>query len=66
MKLIKMGKNVTKKILVWHMAVEMIKKLVGKGNCSCTIYFLVKILLVKLNNLNTSICLNLNDGTSKQ
>ena len=32
----------------------------------CRIYFLVKILLVKLKNLHTSACLNLNYGTAKQ
>ena len=31
-----------------------------------TLYFLVKILLVKLKNLHTSVCWNLNYGTKKQ
>ena len=33
---------------------------------SCTFYFLVKILLVKLKNLHTSACLKLNYCTTKQ
>ena len=33
---------------------------------SSTLYVLVKILLVKLKNLHTSACLNLNYGTTKQ
>ena len=32
----------------------------------CTLYFLVKILLVKLKNLNTLACLNLSYGQTKQ
>ena len=32
----------------------------------CTFYFLVKILLVKLKNLNTLACLNLSYGQTKQ
>ena len=32
----------------------------------CTLYFLVKILLVKLKNLNTLACLNLSYGQAKQ
>ena len=35
-------------------------------NYSCTSYFLVKILLVKLKNLHTSACLKLNYCTTKQ
>ena len=35
-------------------------------NYSCTLCFLVKILLVKLKNLHTSACLKLNYGTTKQ
>ena len=50
---------------------EMIKKqgrasLYISCNYSCTINFLVKILLVKLKNLHTSACLRLNYGTTKQ
>ena len=32
---------------------------------ACKLYFLVKILLVKLNNLRPSACLNLNYSTTK-
>ena len=35
-------------------------------NDSCTLYFLEKILLVKLKNFYTSACLNVNYGTAKQ
>ena len=35
-------------------------------NYSCTLYLLVKIKEVKLKNLHTSACLNLNYGTTKQ
>ena len=58
--------------------VEMVEKRVGqsckiifflfkKSSCSyaCKLYFLVKILLVKLNNLHPSACLNLNYSTTK-
>ena len=58
------------KDLIWHMVGEMVKKL-GWGrlliscNYSCTFYSLVKILLVKLKNLHTSACLQLNCCTTK-
>ena len=50
---------------------EMVKKqgrarLYISCNYSCTSYFLVKILLVKLKNLHTSACLKLNYCTTKQ
>ena len=35
-------------------------------NYSCSLYFLVKIFLVKLKNLHPSACLNLNYGATKQ
>ena len=35
-------------------------------NYFCTLYILVKMLLVKLKNLHTSACLNLNNDTTKQ
>ena len=49
---------------------EMVKKqgwarLFISCNYSCTFYFLVKILLVKLKNLHTSACLKLNCCTTK-
>ena len=49
---------------------EMVKKqgwarLFISCNYSCTFYFLVKILLVKLKNLHTSACLKLNYCTAK-
>ena len=34
-------------------------------NCFCTLYFLMKLLLVKLKNLRTSALLNLNYGTTE-
>ena len=49
----------------------MVKKQ-GRGrfyllsNYFYTLYFLVKMLLVKLKNLHTSVYLNLNYGTTKQ
>ena len=50
---------------------EMVKKqgrarLYISCNYSCTSYFLMKILLVKLKNLHTSACLKLNYCTTKQ
>ena len=51
-----MVKNIKIKVLIWHIVVEMVKKW-GKArfylsyNYSYTLYFLVKILLVKLKNL---------------
>ena len=50
---------------------EMVKKWVRARfylsyNYSSTLYFLVKILLVKLKNLHTSACLNPNYGRAKQ
>ena len=66
-----MGKNVRIKILIWNMAGEMVKKQ-GRGrfyllsNYFYTLYFLAKMLLVKLKNLHTSVYLNLNYGTTKQ
>ena len=71
MKLFKMGKNVRIGILIWHMVDEMVKKQ-GRArfylscNYFCTLYFLVKMSLVKLKNLHTSACLNLNYGKTKQ
>ena len=63
MKLFTMGKNVKIKIFIWHMVGEMVKNGVGQGltliQLFCTLYFLVKLLLVKLKNLNPSTCLNL-------
>ena len=35
-------------------------------NYSCTLYFLAKILLVRLRKLHTSACMNLDYGTAKQ
>ena len=59
------------KYLIWHMVREMVKKyrrvrLYISCNYSCTSYFLMKILLVKLKNLHTSACLKLNYCTTKQ
>ena len=49
---------------------EMVKKQ-GRARFSsyiyfCTLYLLVKMLLVKLRNLHTSACLNLNYGIATQ
>ena len=68
MKLFKIGKNVRIKILIWHMAGEMIKKwgrFYLSCNYSCSLHLLVKIKEVKLNNLHTLACLNLRYGTTK-
>ena len=68
MKLFKIGKKCKDKELIWHMMGELVKKQ-GRArfyiscNYSCTLQFLVKILLGKLKNLHTSGCLNLNYGT---
>ena len=62
MELFEMRKNLRKKNLIWHMLGEMVEKQ-GKArlhisyNYSCTLYFLVKILLVKLKNFHTLTCL---------
>ena len=51
---------------------KCLKNRLGEGcifhvyNYSCTSYFLVKVLLVKLKNLHTSACLKLNYCTTKQ
>ena len=63
-------KKCNDKDLIWHMLGEMVKKqgwarLFISCNYSCTFYFLVKILLVKLKNLHTSACLKLNYCTTK-
>ena len=57
MELFEMRKNVKKKVLIWHMVGEMVKKedrarLYISWNYSCTWYFLVKILLVKFKELS--------------
>ena len=68
---LKLEKRLRKKILIWHTAGEMVKKH-GRAefyllcNYFFTLYFLVKVLLVKLKNLETSACLNLNNGKTKQ
>ena len=67
----KMRKNCKEKDLIWHMVGEMVKKqgktkLYISCNYSCTSYFLVKILLVKLKNLPISECLKLNYCIAKQ
>ena len=55
------------KDLIWRMVGEMVKKQ-GKArlyiSCdySCTVYFLVKILLVKLRNFHTLVCKGCKDG----
>ena len=57
------------KILIWDMVGEMVKNRASfyvSCNYSCTIYFLVKIKEVKLKNLHTSSCLNLNYGAAEQ
>ena len=64
-----MEKNV--KMFICHLVGGMIKKwdrarFYLPCNYSCTLYFLMKILLTKLNNIYTSACLNLNYGTAKQ
>ena len=66
-----MKKKYKDKDLIWHMAGEMVEKycrakLYTSYNYSCKLYFLVKILLVKLKNLHNSACLKLNYGTAKQ
>ena len=66
----KMRKKCKEKDLIWHMAGEMVKefgraRLYISCNYSCTLYFLVKILLVKLKNFHTSACLKLNYCTTK-
>ena len=71
MKLLKWGKNIKIKILIWHMLGEMVKKWDRARyylfcNYSCTLHFLVKISLDNLMKLPTSACLNLKYGTSKQ
>ena len=53
MKLFIMGKNVKIEILIWHMVGEMVKKLDRARfylscNYSCTLYFLVKLLNIKI------------------
>ena len=48
---------------------EMVKKqgkLYHSCDYLCTLYFLVKIRKVKLKNLPTSACFNLNSGPKKQ
>ena len=67
---IKMRKKTRKKDLIWHMGGEMVKKqgmtkLFNLCSYYCTSYVLVKILLVKLNNLHTSASLKLNYCTTK-
>ena len=64
-------KNCKDKDLICHIAGEMVKKydwarLFISSNYSCTFYFLVKILLVKLEKLCTSAWLKLNYCTTKQ
>ena len=67
MKLFKTRRNL--KIKIWCMLGEMIKRW-GKArfylpcNYSCKLYFLMKVLLVKLKNFYSSE-LNLNYGTAK-
>ena len=65
-----MGKNVKIKILIFHMVDDFPYDEVGQGYCSCnyscTLHFLVKILLVNLKKLHTSACLNLNYGSVKR
>ena len=61
----KMRKKCREKDLIWHMVGEMVKKwgrtrLYNSCNYSCTSY-----LLVKLKNLHTSVCLQLNCCTAK-
>ena len=67
----KMRKKCKEKDLIWHMVGEMVKKqgrarLYISCNYSCTSYFLVKILLLKLKNLPISTCLKLNYCIAKQ
>ena len=69
--LLKREKKCEKKKLIWHMVGEVFKRqgrtrLYISCNYSCTSYFLVKILLVKLKNLHISACLKLNYCTTKQ
>ena len=64
MKLFKMRKN-------WDMMGKIVIKYGRARFCLsckyyCTLYFLVKVLLVKLKNLYTSPYLNLNYGTTKE
>ena len=67
----KMRKKREKNDLIWHVAGEMVKKQ-GRAsfyiscNYSCTSYFFVKILLVKLKNCHTPACLKLIYCTTKQ
>ena len=58
------------KILIWHMVGEMVTKQVRvrfylSCNHSCTQYVSVKMSLVKLQNFQTSACLNLNYVTKQ-
>ena len=67
----KMRKKCKEKDLIWHMVGEMVKKqgrtrLYISCNYSCTSYFLVKILLLKLKNLPISTCLKLTYCITKQ
>ena len=58
MELFEMRKKCKDKDLIWHMVDEMVKKQIRARlyisfNYSCTLYFLVKNLLVKLKNRHT-------------
>ena len=59
------------KDLIWHVVDEMVKKWSRASfylscNCSCTLYLLLKVLLIKVKTLHTSAYFNLNKATTKQ
>ena len=70
MELFGMRKKRNEKDLIWRMVGELVKnqgraRLHISCNYSCTLHFIVKILLVKLKNFHTSTCLKLNYCTAK-
>ena len=70
MELFGMRKKRNEKDLIWRMVGELVKnqgraRLHISCNYSCTLHFIVKILLVKLKNFHTSTCLRLNYCTAK-
>ena len=69
MKTFKKKKNARTKIQFDIWCVKWLKNRIGQGcicNYSYTLHSLVKILLIKLKNRHSSVCLKLNFGTTKQ
>ena len=68
---LEMRKKCEHKDLIWRMVGEMVKKqgrarLYISCDYSCTVYFLVKVLLVKLRNFHILVCKGCKDGAIHQ